>query len=121
MVRFSYVSLELIAALIKSVCNKGIMVSTHFHLKNRLKRVEDFTVVQLLTSSRLDRITERYKIFISAMSNTYTSAVLVIILLFSLLNTPVSVGKPLLGSQEEESPNFQINDRDKIMPLMKYL
>ena len=43
-----------------------------------------------------------------------SSAVLFIILLFSLLNNPV-IGKPLLGSQQEEEddelPNFQSTDR----------
>ncbi len=48
----------------------------------------------------------------SKINSNYTVAVLVIILLHSLMNTAV-FGKPLLGSPEEESPNFQSTDRDQ--------
>jgi len=76
-------------------------------------------------SSRLNRgRTETYTIFISAMSsseNTYCSAVLVIVILvFSLMNDPV-IGKPLLGSQEEEVwPDFQFTYRDRLHLMEKY-
>ena len=56
----------------------------------------------------------------SSSENTYTSAVLVIVILvLSLLNDPV-IGKPLLGSQEEESLNFQSTDDDRMHLMEKY-
>jgi len=57
----------------------------------------------------------------SSSESIYTSEVLVIvILIFSLLNVPV-IGKPLLGSQEEESFNFQsTTDRDRMRLMEKY-
>jgi len=58
------------------------------------------------------------------MSTTESSAdtrtVIVIILVFYyLLNTSV-IGKPLLGSQEEESPNFQSNHRGRTYLMEGY-
>jgi len=73
---------------------------------------------------RQDLMADRYKLFSSAMSSsksTYTSVVLGIILVFSLLNTPVSIGKPLLESQEEEeSQNFQITYRGQSDLMEEY-
>ncbi len=52
--------------------------------------------------------------------STYTSAVLVIILVFSLLNNPVN-GKPLmLGFQGEEWPDFQSTYRDGTHLMEEY-
>lgn len=66
---------------------------------------------------------DRYTVFSSAMfsrESTYTSAVLAIILLFSLLNNHV-IGKPLmLDFLEEEWPDFQPTYRDGTQLMEEY-
>ena len=119
-------SLEWAAALIKIVCNVGAMDSTSFYIKIAIyvKQIHSpqspLNVVKTYNRGR----TETYTVFISAMSsseNTYCSAVLVIVILvFSLMNDPV-IGKPLLGSSEEECPDFQFTYLDKMHLMEKYM
>ena len=92
--------------------------------KSPFKSNKSTVHLRLSMSSRLNRgRTETYTVFSSAMyssENTYTSAVLVlVILVFSLLNDPV-IGKPLLASQEEEWSNFPFTYRDKMHLMEKY-
>lgn len=81
--------------------------AVHLHLPSSSRRNRDRTFI----SSAM---------FSNESNSTYTGrAVFVIILVFSLLSKP-AIGRPLLGSPEEESPNFQsIDNPDRPSNIME--